>query len=93
MPDGLHAVAVVIEDMTVLDAATGREEAADDAGDVAADVERFRIVHADALHAEAEAADARVSSAKIHILCGICKSFTRFFGKTASIYDHKLLRS
>ena len=59
VPDGLHAVAEVIENVAVLDAAAGREEATDNAGDVAADVERLWIIHADALHAEAEAADAR----------------------------------
>lgn len=64
MPDGLHTVAEVVDDMAVLgavacvDAMAGRQEAADDTGDVTADVELLRIVYADTLYAEAETADA-----------------------------------
>ena len=58
LPDGLYAIAEVVEDVAALNAAAGREEATDNAGDVTADVEHFRIVHADAFHAEAEAANA-----------------------------------
>ena len=58
LPRDLHTIAEVIEDMAILDAAAGREETADDAGDVTPDVELVRIIHADALHAKAESANA-----------------------------------
>lgn len=64
VPDGLHTVAEVVDDMAVLGAAAsvdtmaGRQEAADDTGDVTADVELLRIVHADTFYTEAETADA-----------------------------------
>ena len=45
--------------MAALDAAACGEEAADDAGDVATDVERLGIIDTDAFHPETEAADAR----------------------------------
>lgn len=58
LPDGLDAFAEVVEDMAALDAAACRQEAADEAGDVLADVEVLRIIHTNALHAQAETADA-----------------------------------
>ena len=58
LPDGLDTIAEVIEDLATLDATTGRQEAADNAGDVTADVESLRVIHTDAFHAEAEASDA-----------------------------------
>ena len=57
LPDGVHTVAEVVEDVAAVDAAAGGEETADDAGDVVTDVEVFRVVHANAFHAKAEAAD------------------------------------
>lgn len=45
--------------MTALNAAASGEEAANDSGDVLAYVEGLGIIHTDALHAEAETADAR----------------------------------
>ena len=44
--------------MASLNTATGREETADDAGDVAADVECLRVIHPDALYTKTETADA-----------------------------------
>ena len=58
LPDGLDAFAEVVEDVAALDAAAGREKTADDAGDVASDVEVLRVFDTDALHTEAEAANA-----------------------------------
>ena len=58
LPDGFDAFAEVVEDVAALDAAAGREEAADDAGDVASDVEVLLVFDTDALHTQAEAADA-----------------------------------
>ena len=58
LPSDLHTIAEVIEDMAILDATASREETADDAGDVTTDVELVRIIHADALHAKAESANA-----------------------------------
>ena len=45
--------------MASLNTATGREETADDAGDVAADVECLRVIHPDALYTKTETADAK----------------------------------
>jgi hypothetical protein len=59
LPDGFDAVAEVVEDVTAGDAATCREEAADNAGDVVADVELLRIIDTYTLHAKTETADAR----------------------------------
>ena len=59
LPDGLHTIAEVVEEAVVGLASTGWEEFADDAGDVVAQAECFRIVYALALHAQAEPADAR----------------------------------
>ena len=58
MPDGLHPVAEVVEDPASSDTAAGREEAADDAGDVSADVELLRFIDTYTFHAKAEPADA-----------------------------------
>jgi hypothetical protein len=57
LPDGFDAFAEVVEDMAALDTATGWEETADDAGDVASDVEFLRIIHPDTLYPKAETAD------------------------------------
>ena len=57
LPDGFDALAEVVEDMATLDAATGWEKTADDAGDVASDVEFLRIIHPDTLYPKAETAD------------------------------------
>ena len=40
--------------MATLDAATGRQETADDAGDVTADVERLRIINPDTFYTKTE---------------------------------------
>ena len=45
--------------MAALNTATGWEETADDAGDVASDVEFLRIIHPDTLYPKAETADSR----------------------------------
>lgn len=45
--------------MASLNTATGREETADDACDVAADVECLRVIHPDALYTKTETADAK----------------------------------
>lgn len=58
VPHGFHAFAEVVKDVAALDAATGGQEAADDAGDVAADVESLGVVDANALDTQAESADA-----------------------------------
>ena len=58
MPDGLDAITEVVEDVAALDATASREETADNAGDVLADVECLGIIHTDALNAKTEAADA-----------------------------------
>ena len=58
LPDGLHTVAEVIEDMTSLDAAASGEEAADDTSDVSRDIELLRIIDTYTFHAKAESADA-----------------------------------
>ena len=50
MPDNLHALAEVIEDVSSLNATSSGQEAADDAGDVAADVEVLRVVDTDTLY-------------------------------------------
>ena len=54
LPDGFDTIAEVVEDMATLDAATGREETTDDAGDMTTDVECLGIIHTDALHAKTE---------------------------------------
>ena len=59
LPDGFDALAEVVEDMATLNAATSREETADDAGDVTTDVEFLRIIHSDTLYPKAETADSR----------------------------------
>ena len=59
MPDGLDTFAEVVENMTALDATTSGEEAADDAGNMAADIEILGIIDTDALHTQAEATNAR----------------------------------
>ena len=56
LPDGLDSVAEVVEDMPALDAAPCGQKAADDAGDVTADVECLRVVDTYAFHAQAETA-------------------------------------
>lgn len=58
LPDGFDAVADIVEDVTALDATAWGEETADDAGDVATDVELLRVVDTGALHTKAETADA-----------------------------------
>ena len=50
LPYGFDTLAEVVEDVAALDTATGREETADDSGDVAADVECLRVIHPDALY-------------------------------------------
>ena len=59
MPDSLHTVAEVVEDVAALNAAACGKEAADNTGDVLADVERLRVIDTDTLHTEAETAYAR----------------------------------
>ena len=59
LPDGFDTFAEVVEDMASLNTATGREETADDAGDVTVDVECLRVIHPDALYTKTETADAR----------------------------------
>jgi hypothetical protein len=54
LPDGFDAFAEVVEDMAALDTATGRQETADDAGDVTADVERLRIINPDTFYTKTE---------------------------------------
>lgn len=56
LPNGGDTLAEVIEDVAAFDTVTGGQEAADDAGDVTADIEPLRLVDALALHTEAEAA-------------------------------------
>ena len=58
MPDGLDTFAEVVKNMAALNTATGGKEAADDAGDVTADVEILGIIDTDALHTKAETSDA-----------------------------------
>lgn len=45
VPNRLDTFAEVVKNVASLDAATGGQEAADDAGDVTADIEGFRVVH------------------------------------------------
>lgn len=59
LPYGFDTLAEIIEDMASLNTATGREETADDACDVAADVECLRVIHPDALYTKTETADAK----------------------------------
>ncbi len=59
MPDGLDTVTEVVENVATLNATTGGEEAANDTGDMVADVECLRIVHADALYTKTETTYAR----------------------------------
>ena len=58
LPDGLDVLAEVIDDVAAYGATAGGEEAADDASDVAADVELLRIIDALAFHTQTETADA-----------------------------------
>ena len=58
MPDGLDTFAKVVKNMAALNTAAGGKEAADDAGDVMADVEFLWVVYADAFHTKTEASDA-----------------------------------
>lgn len=58
MPDGLDTFAKVVKNMAALNTATGGKETADDAGDVTANVEGFRVVHTNALYTKAETSDA-----------------------------------
>ena len=58
LPNGLDALAEIINDMVTLGATAGRQETTDDAGDVMPDVECLRTVHTDALYTQAETADA-----------------------------------
>ena len=57
LPDGLDSVAEVVEDVAALDATACGEEAADDAGDVTADVELLRIIDTYTLYAKTETTD------------------------------------
>ena len=59
MPDGFDTIAEVVEDVAALDAAAGWQETTDEAGDMAAEIEFFRIVDADTLHMKTETTDAR----------------------------------
>ena len=59
MPDGLDTFAEVVENMAALDATASGEEAADDAGNMAANIEILGIIDTDALHTQAEATNAR----------------------------------
>ena len=58
LPDGLDAIAEIVEDTPARNAAAGGQETADDTGDVTRDVKVLGIVDTDTLHAKAEAADA-----------------------------------
>ena len=58
MPDGFDAIAEVVENVATLGAAAGGKETANDAGDMTTDVEGLGIVNTDALHTQAETADA-----------------------------------
>jgi hypothetical protein len=57
MPDDLHTLAEIIEDVAALNTTASGKETADDAGDVATDVEFLRIIHPDTLYPKAETAD------------------------------------
>ena len=59
MPDNLHTLAEVIEDVTALNTTTSGKEAADDASDVATDIEVLRVIDTDTLYTQAETTDTR----------------------------------
>jgi hypothetical protein len=50
LPNGLDALAEIINDMVTLGATAGRQETTDNTGDVMPDVESLRTVHTDALY-------------------------------------------
>ena len=54
----MHTVAEVVENAAALGATPGRQETADDAGDVLLNVELPGFIHASALHTQAETPDA-----------------------------------
>ena len=58
LPDGLDAHTEVVEDMAALDAATSWQETTDEAGDMAAEIEFFRIGNTNTLHMKTETTDA-----------------------------------
>ena len=58
MPDNLHTLAEVIEDVTALNTTTSGKEAADDTGDVATDIEVLWVIDTDTLYTQAETTDA-----------------------------------
>ena len=59
LPDGLDALAEIIEDTAVLHAAAGREEAADDTSDMTSKVEILRVFNTNTLHTKTETANTR----------------------------------
>lgn len=59
MPDDLHTLAEIIEDVAVLNTTASGKETADDAGDVAADIEVLGVIDTDTLYTQAESSDAR----------------------------------
>ena len=59
LPDGLDAVAEIVEDTPARDAAPCRQETTDDTGDVTRNVKVLGIIDTDTLYAKAEAADTR----------------------------------
>ena len=59
LPDSLHTIAEVIQDMTALNTTTCGQETTDNASDMSADVKRFGIIDTDALNTQAETSDAR----------------------------------
>ena len=53
MPNRLDTLTEVVENVASLDAATSGQEATDDAGDMTADDEGFRVVLTDAIYTQA----------------------------------------
>ena len=59
MPDDLHTLAEIIEDVAALNTTASGKETADDAGDVAADIEVLGVIDTETLYTQAESSDAR----------------------------------
>ena len=59
MPDDLHTLAEIIEDVAALNTTASGKETADDAGDVTTDIEVLWVVDTDTLYTQAESSDAR----------------------------------
>lgn len=59
LPDGIDAIAEIIDDVVTAITVTGWEKAADDASDVATTAELLRLIYPLTLHTKAEATDFR----------------------------------